>query len=242
MNPKLFAAAAGWLLSVTSLLAVPNFSSTTPLQSTFDGITVGGASSVNVPSDWLANDGIWATLGVSGSEATTVVLLDAPPGQLSAFGIYDTTAPNRRVRLFQSGTPAGQERVFVITANGQVFVDLQNTGVVFAGNRFGFYYSYGTATFFSQDNLNADALDHMVAYAGNGSDQIIVGSNPQETWGPDHYALAFENGSAANGGDYADFAVLVDSIQGVPDGGTSILLLGISLVTLAAYRRSQSRA
>lgn len=221
-----------------SALAVPNFSSTTPLQTTINNIYVSGTPP-NVGTDYVSGDSLWAVGGSGGAINTIVLQLTSPAQQGASFGVYDPVTGNS-VQIFSAVANVGAQASLGIQADGSVFINFVDTGVNFAANRFAFYYAYGNSTFYSIDSLNSDGLDHMATYQGDGVDQIQILPHAAGTWSQNEYILAWENASIP--GDYNDFAVLVESITPVPDGGSTMILTGIAMLALGAFRayRKQS--
>jgi len=213
------------------------------LQGTLDGITtapVSGTSSVDVTTDDIADafDSYWNIAG-GGEAAMTMVFEHGVWQGTNKFGIFDESNFANRVDIFQgSDTPGAQDTISILS-NGDVWHNGSFTGVTFGSQTFGFYIDAtpnGSKIWYSDTALNADRMDHMYAYQGQG-DTIQVASLPSMLWSSDKYMLAFEDVSAAHSDkNYADLVVLVDSVQNVPIP-TTLLLFGSGLFGLVGLRR-----
>lgn len=234
-------AAVVGLLSVSQAFGVPGVQ----LQNVIDGITtapVAGSSSVNVATDYVpdSSDSYWEIGGSGGSVATVVIELGAYANG-NTLGIYDRANPASKVQVFGGAATQGSQAILSILANGSVILNFTDTGVDFAGNAFGLYLDSSAGAsgglFYSDTALNADQGDHMFAYQGVG-DTIQIPPFSAGQWGPNEYILAFEDldGSVADW-NYTDMVVLVESVTPVPDGGATILMVGMALLGLAAFRR-----
>ena len=205
------------------------------LQQILDGITFGGHSSVNVQTDQAAPDQLWS-LGATGGAMSQIVIEIAGNAYYNSFGVYDATDPTKTVTMFTGPYGAGAQSLLMIKNDGSVVIGdfstwtLYDTGIDFAGNQFGFFLQTPTSTWYSQNDLNGDHSDHMVAFAGKG-DWVTLPSSAG-FWDPNEYVLGWED--LANPGwdyDYNDFVVMVESIHAVPEPG-SLALFGLGLAAL----------
>ena len=160
------------------------------------------------------------------------------------FGIYDKADPSKTIQVFAGLAGAGDQAIISIKADGSVFVNFADTGVNFAGNSFGFYLDssvFANGGFWRSDTaLNSDALDHMAAYQGKGTDTLQLPGLAPGTWMPNEFVLAFEDLDASvSDRDFKDFVVMVESIKPVPvpDRGSTLVLLGLTLLGVAGVTR-----
>lgn len=207
------------------------------LQTVLDNITVGGTSGINVQTDQIMNDETWAISAASGS-VSTLIIEQAGFANTNSFGIYDVSNPANYVELMDGPSGAGAQTLVNIMADGQVRVNLTDTGTFFAGNLFGFYLDVPDqgARWHSETGLNVDGIDHMATFAGNDSDVLQLPGFSPGLWQSTEYIFAFED--LLNGGDsdYDDFVVMVASIVPVPEPG-SLALLALALAGIGASRR-----
>lgn len=215
------------------------------LQEILDDMTVGGSSSVNVTTDQVPFDEIWAVTASGGSVATIITELAGYAGT-NSFGVYDLANPGNKVELFAGSDGSGDQALLSILADGSVNVNFVDTGVNFAGNLFGFYLDVpqAGATWYSQVALN-NGQDHMVAYQGKGDlVQLPSVADPQfaqGVWTSNEYVLGWEDLSSSQWDqDYNDFVLMVESVVPTPEPGT-VFLLGGGLLGLVAYGRRKMK-
>ncbi len=143
------------------------------LQGVLDGITVGGASSVNASSDMLEDgkDSNWYfPLAPQDGSATIVIELAGNAGS-NTFGLYDINNKNDKVNIFNGDAAAGAKVSISLSESGEVSLSDSPTNTFFESGYFGFF--LGTAsngTFYSNTVYNDDETDHMYAYQGVGDD------------------------------------------------------------------------
>jgi len=203
------------------------------LQGVLDTITVNpiGDSSIDVTTDALTDmaDSYWAVSATGGDVSTLIIELTGFARE-NKFGIYDKADPSKKVQLFNGVASSGDQALVSIRANGRVYVNFANTGIDFAANEFGYYldstYFSDGGLWYSDTSLNADALDHMVAYQGTGTDKVQIDGLAAGLWTQNEYVLAFEDLNAkVSDTDYDDFVVMVESVTPtVPEPATMILL------------------
>ena len=221
------------------------------LQGVLDDITVvtlanpTGDSSVDVTTDALSDDldSYWA-IGGSGASVSTIIIELAGFANQNVFGVYDRNDATNTVQLFNGLAGQGDQVAVGIAADGSVLINFADTGVDFgSGNNFGFYLdssaNAGGGFWYSDSNLNIDQGDHMGAYQGVG-DTIQIPGLAAGIWGSNEYVLAFEDlHFAGSDRDFTDFVVLVESVNPVPEPST-MMLLGSSLLGLAAWKRRKA--
>lgn len=215
-----------------------------------------------VVNDALANDAYWKIQASGGAVSTFIIQITGyVPAGFENAGIFDAANPANRVQVFASGALQGTQVTVSIDATGQVYLDHVLKGTFNSGGVFGFYIdvnggtTYPANTWFSDDSLNADQNDHMVAFQGNGKTIQILPWGPG-TFSQDEYIFAFEdlgwtnidpNSDPPTWGpyqgqlsdrDYNDTVFLVESIQPIPEPAT-MLLLGSGLLGLGVVARKK---
>ena len=211
------------------------------LQGVLDNITVGGDSSVDVTTDYLAdiNDSYWSVTGAGGSLSTMIIEI-ASFQDHNIFGIY---SGSQVIELFVGSNVAGDQALLSIMADGSVYVNFADTGVDFADNNFGYYLDstyYATGgMWYSDTALNADAMNHMLAYQGTNTDTVQLPGFAAGLWTNNEYVLAFEDlDNIASDWDFTDMVIMVESVNPVPEPAT-MLLFGSGLIGLAAFGRKK---
>lgn len=244
MKKTLLAIAASGMIASGSAFAVTFGDGGTALQGVLDGITVGGNSSVDVVNDQVSPDGYWSIGGTGGSLSTIVVEYAGFAGT-NTFGIFDMADKSKTVQLFAGADGTGDQALITILADGSVKVNFVDTGINFAGNKFGFYLdssaSGGGGMWYSDALLNSDGVDHMAAYVGGNGDTVDVdgaGGLAAGEWLANEYVLAWEDLNCDLGcdRDYTDFVVMVESITAVPAPAT-LALLGLGLLGFGVRAR-----
>ena len=223
------------------------------LQNGLNAITVGGDfRDVNDPNSREGGDDKWR---VSATGISSMRLLFEMAGfrNTNSFGIYDPSDVNTRLELFSGsdsstsgpgGTPAF-EILFNFTSNTFSSLGGGFAEVTFSSNTFGFYLDSSSedrgGIFYSEQSKNADGVDHMITFAGNGSELLNLGGFPS-SFETGEYILAWEDldcSVTTCDNDFNDMVVLVESVYAVPNPGT-VLLFGLGLFGIGIASRRKA--
>ncbi len=247
-------------LIVCSLFLVGSASATAiygdGLQQVLNDITVENAtdplsdlSSIDVHTDQLTPDEIWALSATGTSVSNLVVQLTEQSSDFQSFGVYDYSDPLNAVEIFNDGDIGSNfnTKAFSMDASGNVYINFvaytngAGEQVIFNDNKFGYYLTNGNGvTYYSQPRLNGSPEapeDHMVAYQGQ-NDIVQIPNAPVGAWDPNEFILAWEDDAIVSDSDYDDFVVMVESVQNVPEPVLLVVLgLGLAMFGFAGYRK-----
>lgn len=231
----------GWvstlaLLGSSAAMATPI--SGNSLQNTITGM--GGV--VNVQTEQAAPDEQFR-VGATGVTAARIQFELSAGASSNSFGIYDLYSPSTRLTIFGGADGAGTFG-FLFNPTGSNFCAATfatiatPTCVNFNSSAFGFFLTTSSNTFYSQTAQNADGIDHLVAFQG-GPTRGTLNGNP---WLSNEYLLAWEDIYGGGDRDFDDFAVLVESVVGVPEpAGIALFGLGLLAVGVVSRRRLTSK-
>ena len=228
------------------------------ITSTPGGDPAGDFRDVNDPNSRHNPDEIWR-LSSSGGSVMRMLFEFAGFHNTNSFGIYDTRNVNNRLELFSGadsstsgpgGTPAIEVLWNLSPNNFQDTLSVWTMGALgasatFSSNKFGFYLDSssrdGGGIFYSEQNKNADGLDHMITFAGDYSEAFDLGAGPS-LFGPGEFILAWEDldcSVTTCDNDYNDMVVLISNVHAVPNPAT-LLLFGLGLFGIGMVSRRRA--
>ncbi|GJL75422.1 PEP-CTERM sorting domain-containing protein [Nitrosomonas sp.] len=210
------------------------------LQKILNDITVAPASknsSIDVNTDQLGLDSNWRVGGSGGSYNQIIIELSGNAG-INTLGIYDVTNPLNMVTLYTGAQSAGAQKLLTFANDGSVLINFADTGVDFAGNAFGYFLNTGVHIFYSDPDLNADAVDHMVAYQGQGVDVIDLPATLPGVWGGNEYIMAWEDQFGGGDANYSDLVLITESVYPMPEP-SMLALLGVGFFGFIGSRRQK---
>ena len=253
MLQRFLTALAVFLAGTT--LAHATLINSSQLQDQLDARTQDGEF-LDVNEDQAAPDELWTLASINNGTAMIMFEL-AGYANSNTMGIYDPHNTSNTLELFAGLDDTGS-KIGIIENDGMLGTCVfSGWGCTFTGNTislaggtFGFYLDSpvdGGTRFYSQADLNTDAAadgttDHMVAFAGDGSERIDpLLSGDYGIFAPGEYIIAWEDLLLSNGDrNYSDMVVLMESIIPVPEPGP-LALLGAGLLALAFVRLRPAR-
>lgn len=174
-------------------------------------------TNIDVNANQVALDSYWT----SDSAVAAYMLIEiAGYAGDNTFGIYQVGSPWVRQEIF-SGS---------VSANSSSYA----VAIPAAWAAFGFYMYNPNAGFvwYSDNNLNAGgAQDHFAFFQG-AAGATLNGW----TYDANDYIIAVEDLNLGDQ-DYNDMVVLVQNVKSVPDGGATVIMLGLAFSGLALLRR-----
>ena len=215
----------------------------TSLQEKLDGMTT-NPGDINVYKDQITPSAHWSVASTGLSENKFVFEI-AGNSAANTFGIFDPADSNNRLALFSGAATTGWSTQLQVLGTGEYIATYFNAlgvyqnqafGHLSTANLFGYYIGVPGGAFFSDPSLNPTNATYpggtaqMVAYAGNGSTSLTIGSFKGK-FNSGEYLLAWED-KAQGDWDYNDMVVLVESVHPVPEPaalgmfGLGALLLG----------------
>lgn len=220
------------------------------LQNALNNITYGSsdqtvdADFMDVNDDQIGSDQIWALTSTSIS-ANRLMFELAGYRNSNRFGIYDIYDATNRLEIFSG--PASGGAPAVVLGFGNTFAVVSGTSATsiptftgaatFQTGAFGYYLQGPGGIFYSQNSLNADGADQMVAFRGNDELYVNASGYGSGLFSSGEYILAWEDLPASNGdNDFNDFVVMVESVTPVPAPG-ALALFGLALAGMGFARR-----
>ena len=213
-------------------------------------------------NDAIGNDAYWAIDGGSaGQGAASIIIELAGYASQNSFGIYALGNDANRISVFSGTDSAGTTKSITIDAGGNVSINDVVKGNIGASGVFGFYFTTPqNRTYYSDTALNqvrnpgdtysngygqtgadaaGQAVDHLVAFQGKDGGTVRV--NGDKSWDANDYILAWEDLYGGGDRDYQDMVVLVHNISPVPDGGSTLVLLGGAILGVGILKRRAAK-
>ena len=260
MIPMIFAlAGAGMVVpsSAFSACGIGPDNGEISLQAVMNGLLGSAAPIATADCVPDAADSVWTTAG--SAAATLIVEIAGYAGQ-NTFGIYDLDNTGNFVQIYAGESSPFDRRTLTFTPNGGLYdvgvwsnggTQLVSSGT-FQSDQFGFYLSTPEIqTYYSDTSLNADGVDHLLAYQGNGASFLNTPSVPEFLRGTifhdQMYLLAWEDLFGGGDRDYQDMVLLTEFM--VPDEfmapvpvPPALLLLASALAGLGVMGRRANAA
>lgn len=204
------------LIAAVSARATPVLPGTeTSLQSILDSKVVG--TTINVNTDQNNSDSYFAA---DSAVAAYMLIEIAGYAGDNTFGIYKVGSPGTTQEIF-SGSVSDNSSSYNVA--------IQNSWAAFG---FYIYNPVANFTWYSDSTLNVNGgLDHFVSYQG-AAGATLNGW----TFDANDFVIAMEDLNLGDK-DYNDMVVLVQNVRAVPDGGATVIMLGLAFSGLALLRR-----
>jgi len=225
------------------------------LQNLLDDITVSGPG-IDTVNDQTRYDKFTNT--ATGNSTGTLMFKFGEGDQNSKFGIYSLKKPEEKVLLFDGVNYEGAGST-VYFSNNSIAVwtgqfDPNGGGLLFdpppnaerydySWNTFGFYFEKADGTtFYTQDDLNG-GYEQALVIQGDDETVLDLPGRHSGTFTDNEFIIAFEDEwlGGVSDRDYANFVVMVESVEPIPEPGTiaGLSVVGVSL--FATRRRKKGK-
>lgn len=197
-----------------------------------DQLYAAGARNLNVNTDQVLDEKWQVT--ATGFAGARLLFELAGFANENAFGVYDLTNTSNRLTIFSGPNGAGSRGLLANEGNefcAQLWMGATSCST-FGSGFFGFFLQTPGGTFYSEEHLNGDNEDHMVAFEGGEHSGTIAG----RPWVENEFILAWEDLFGGGDRDFDDFGVLVGPIVAIAEPA-SLALFGLGLIGIFYYTR-----